>query len=148
MTETADEARRRLVLAALILPALCAAPVVPALSAQAAEPEAPDEEEDDEEPREDQDDEEESEDEHLRDDDADEDRDENDGLDSIVVTTAATRLAPGIEPHLRQDLRKAFERNLHAFETTDHHRHGGPDGRIPRGFPCRTRGGFVPEASG
>ena len=46
------------------------------------------------------------------------------------------------------DLRKAFERNLHAFETTDHHRHGGPDGRIPRSFPCRTRGGFVPEASG
>ena len=42
MTETADEARRRLVLAALILPALCAAPVVPALSAQAVEPEAPD----------------------------------------------------------------------------------------------------------
>lgn len=61
MTETADEARRRLVLAALILPVLCAAPVVPALSARAAEPEAPDEEEDDEEPREDQDDEEESE---------------------------------------------------------------------------------------
>lgn len=29
MTETADEARRRLVLAALILPVLCAAPVVP-----------------------------------------------------------------------------------------------------------------------
>ena len=46
MTETADEARRRLVLAALILPVLCAAPVVPALSARAAEPEAPDEEED------------------------------------------------------------------------------------------------------
>lgn len=40
MTETADEARRRLVLAALILPVLCAAPVVPALSARAAEPEA------------------------------------------------------------------------------------------------------------
>ena len=38
MTETADEARRRLVLAALILPVLCAAPVVPALSARAAEP--------------------------------------------------------------------------------------------------------------
>lgn len=67
MTETADEARRRLVLAALILPALCAAPVVPALSAQAVEPEAPDEEEDDEEPREDQDDEEESEEELLHD---------------------------------------------------------------------------------
>lgn len=107
MTETADEARRRLVLAALILPVLCAAPVVPALSARAAEPEAPDEEEDDEEPREDQDDEEESE-----------------------------------------DLRKALERSFHAFETTDHHRHGGPDGRIPRSFPCRTSGGFVPEASG
>ena len=30
MTETADEARRRLVLAALILPVLCAAPAVPA----------------------------------------------------------------------------------------------------------------------
>ena len=29
MTETADEARRRLVLAALILPVLCAAPVDP-----------------------------------------------------------------------------------------------------------------------
>lgn len=100
MTETADEARRRLVLAALILPVLCAAPAGPALSAQAAEPEAPDEEEDDEEPREDQDDEEES------------------------------------------------ERSFHAFETTDHHRHGGPDGRIPRSFPCRTSGGFVPEASG
>lgn len=77
MTETADEARRRLVLAALILPALCAAPVVPALSARAAEPEAPDEEEDDEEPREDQDDEEESEEGSLHDDDADEDSDVN-----------------------------------------------------------------------
>lgn len=71
MTETADEARRRLVLAALILPVLCAAPVVPALSARAAEPEAPDEEEDDEEPREDQDDEEESEEGPLHDDDSD-----------------------------------------------------------------------------
>lgn len=80
MTETADEARRRLVLAALILPVLCAAPVVPALSARAAEPEAPDEEEDDEEPREDQDDEEESEEGPLHDD-ADEDSDVNHGFD-------------------------------------------------------------------
>ena len=146
MTETADEARRRLVLAALILPVLCAAPVVPALSARAAEPEAPDEEEDDEEPREDQDDEEESEEGPLHDDDADEDSDVNHGTrgPAIAVTTAA----PSIEPHLRQDLRKALERSFHAFETTDHHRHGGPDGRIPRSFPCRTSGGFVPEASG
>ena len=73
MIETADEARRRLVLAA---------PVVPALSARAAEPEAPDEEEDDEEPREDQDDEEESEEGSLHDDDADEDSDVNHGFDS------------------------------------------------------------------
>ncbi|MFQ8815173.1 MAG: hypothetical protein ACLR8J_03520 [Sutterella wadsworthensis] len=42
-----------------------------------------------------------------------------------------TTAAPSIEPHLRQDLRKALERSFHAFETTDHHRHGGPDGRIP-----------------
>lgn len=67
---------------------------------------------------------------------------------TIAVTTAATGPAPGIEPHLRQNLRKALERSFHAFETTDHHRHGGPDGRIPRSFPCRTRGGFVPKASG
>ena len=53
-----------------------------------------------------------------------------------------TTAAPSIEPHLRQDLRKALERSFHAFETTDHHRHGGPDGRIPRSFPCRTSRGF------
>ena len=93
MTETADEARRRLVLAALILPVLCAAPVVPALSARAAEPEAPDEEEDDEEPREDQDDEEESEEGPLHDDAADEDSDVNHGFDERAGDRGADRSA-------------------------------------------------------